>query len=158
MAKKVKAIPRGYHTVTPSLVIHGAAEAIAFYKKAFAAKQIMRMPGPGGSIMHAELRFGDSTIMLADEMPGMGSKSPATLGGSPVGFYVYVENLDATWKRAVAAGAKILMPLTEMFWGDRMGHLEDPFGHSWSLASHVKDLTPAEIKKAQKAFLAQQKP
>ena len=106
MAKKVKAIPRGYHTVTPSLVIHGAAEAIAFYRKAFAAKQIMRMPGPGGSIMHAEIRLGDSTIMLADEMPGMGSKSPATLGGSPVGFYVYVENLDATWKRAVAAGRK----------------------------------------------------
>jgi PhnB protein len=157
MAKKVKAIPRGYHSVTPHLVIRDAAKAIPFYKKAFAAKEIMRMPGPGGSIMHAEIRVGDSTIMLADETSDMGSKSPAALGGSPVGFYVYVENLDATWKKAVAAGAKILMPLTDMFWGDRMGRLEDPFGHSWSLASHVKDVTPAEIKKAQKAFLAQQK-
>jgi uncharacterized glyoxalase superfamily protein PhnB len=105
--------------------------------------------------MHAELRIGDSVVMLGEEMPDMGAKSPKAYGGSPVGFYVYVENVDAAWERAVKAGAKPVMPLANMFWGDRTGRLEDPFGHNWSLAQHVEDLTPEEIKKGQEAFLAQ---
>ena len=157
MPKKVKAIPDGYYTLTPNLTVRQASKAIDFYKKAFGAEEIVRMPGPGGSIMHAELQIGNSRVMLADEMPEMGSKSPAAFGGSPVGFYVYVENVDAAWKRAVDAGAKPKMPLADMFWGDRVGALEDPFGHKWSLAQHVKDLTPDEVKKGQEAFMAQMK-
>lgn len=157
MPKKAKAIPDGYHTITPNLTVRQAAKAIDFYKKAFAAEELVRMPGPGGSIMHAELQIGSSRFMLADEMPEMGCKSPAALGGSPVGFYVYVENVDAAWKRAVDAGAKVKMPLADMFWGDRVGALEDPFGHKWSLAQHVKDLTKEEMKEGQEAFMAQMK-
>ena len=153
----VRAIPEGYHTVTPNLVVRDAAKAIDFYKKAFGAEEIMRMPGPGGKIMHAELRIGNSRVMLNDEMPEHGCKAPGTLGGSPVGFYVYVENVDAAWKRATDAGAKTTMPLADMFWGDRTGQLEDPFGHKWSLAQHIKDLTHEEMRKGQEAFFAQQK-
>ena len=157
MAKKVKAIPDGYHTVTPNLTVRQAAKAIDFYKKAFGAEELVRMPGPGGSIMHAELRIGNSPVMLADEMPDMNCKAPTALGGSPVGFYVYVEDVDAAWKRAIDAGAKPKMPVADMFWGDRVGALEDPFGHKWSLAQHVKDLTPAEMKQGQEAFFAKMK-
>lgn len=157
MPKKVKAIPDGYYTLTPNLTVRQASKAIDFYKKAFGAEEIVRMPGPGGSIMHAELQIGNSRFMLADEMPEMGSKSPVAFGGSPVGFYVYVENVDAAWKRAVDAGAKPKMPLADLFWGDRVGALEDPFGHKWTLAQHVKDLTPDEVKKGQEAFMAQMK-
>ena len=157
MIRKVKAIPDGYHTITPHLIVRDAAKVIDFYKKAFGAEEIMRMPGPSGAIMHAELRIGDSAIMLGDEKPEMGCKSPQTLGGSPVSFYVYVQDVDAAWKRAVDAGVKIRMPLTDMFWGDRSGQVEDPFGHAWSLSQHVKDLTPEEIKKGQEAFWAQMK-
>ena len=158
MSKKVKAIPDGYHTITPNIIVAGAAKAIDFYKKAFGAEEIMRMPGPDGArIMHAELRIGDSPIMLSDEMPDMGCKAPNAYGGSPVSFYVYVENVDAAWKRAVDAGAKVTMPLADMFWGDRIGSVEDPFGHKWSLAQHIKDLTHEEMKKGQQAFFAQMK-
>jgi PhnB protein len=152
---KVKAIPQGYHTITPNIVVSDGAKAIDFYARAFGAEELMRLPGPGGGIMHAELRFGDSTVMLGEEMPDMGAKSPKAYGGSPVGFYVYVGDVDASWERAVKAGAKPVMPLANMFWGDRTGRLEDPFGHHWSLAQHIEDLTPEEISKGQEAFFAQ---
>ena len=146
---------RGYHTVTPNMIVRDAAQAIDFYKKAFGAVETMRMPGPGGRIMHAEIRIGDSIVMLADEMPEMHAKSPQAYGGSPVSFYVYFEDVDTAWKRAVDAGAKPVMPLSDMFWGDRTGRVDDPFGHGWSLAQHVKDLTPEQIKQGQEAFLAE---
>lgn len=152
---KVKAIPEGYHAITPNLVIAGAEKAIDFYKKGFGATEIARMPGPNGGIMHAELRIGDSVFMLGEEMPEMGAKGPKALGGSPVSLYVYVENVDAAWDRAIKAGATSVMPLADMFWGDRTGWLEDPFGHKWALAQHVKDLTPEEIQKGQEAFFAE---
>jgi PhnB protein len=114
----------------------------------------MRMPGPDGRIMHAEIRIGDSVVMLGDEMPETGARSPKSYGGTPVRFYVYVENVDAAWKRAVDAGAKTVMPLQDMFWGDRTGCLEDPFGHVWNLAQHVADPTPEEIEKGQEAFFS----
>ncbi len=152
---KVKAIPEGYNTITPNLVVADAAKAIDFYKKAFGVTEIARMPGPNGGIMHAELRIGDSVFMLGDEMPEMGSRGPKALGGSPVSLYVYVENVDAAWDRAIKAGATSMMPLADMFWGDRAGWLEDPFGHKWALAQHVKDLTPEEIQKGQEAFFAE---
>jgi PhnB protein len=154
MAPKVNPIPESYHTVTPSLVVRGAAEALDFYRRAFNAKETARMPGPGGTIMHAEFRIGDSIMMLNDEMPEMGSKSPEAFGGSPVSFYVYVEDVDAAWKRAVDAGAKPTMPLADMFWGDRVGCLEDPFGHRWLLSQHVADLTPEEIQQGQEEFMS----
>jgi PhnB protein len=149
------AAPTGYHTLTPSIVVRDATAAIDFYKQAFGAVETLRMPGPGGLIMHAELKIGDSVIMLNDESPDMGAKSPKAYGGTPVSFYVYVEDVDAAWKRAIDAGAKPTMPLADMFWGDRAGRLEDPFGHSWLLAQHVKDLSAEEIKKGQEAFFAQ---
>jgi PhnB protein len=142
-------------TVTPNLAVRDAAKAIDFYRKAFGAEELVRMPGPDGKLMHAEIKIGDSIVMLAEEMPEMGSRSPQGYGGSSVGFYLDVENVDAFWKRAVEAGAKPVMPLTDMFWGDRTGRLEDPFGHSWSPAQHTRDLTPEEIKKGQDAFFAQ---
>ena len=151
----VKAIPEGYHTITPSLICRDARKAMDFYKKAFGAEEIMSMPGPGGAIMHAEMRVGNSRFMMADEMPAWNCKSPASYGGTPVTFYVYVENVDAAWKRATDAGAKVTMPLSDMFWGDRCGKVEDPFGHQWNLAQHMKDLTPQQIAEGQKAFMAQ---
>ena len=158
MAAAVKAIPKGYNTITPNLVLRDAAKAIDFYRKAFGAEEVMTFPAPGGKVMHAELRIGDSVVMLGDEMPEMGSSSPATYGGSPVSFYVYLDKVDAAWKRAVDAGAKVVRPLSDTFWGDRTGLLEDPFGHRWSLAQHVKDVTPEEIKKGQEAFYRQMQP
>jgi PhnB protein len=155
MAKSTQAIPKGYHSVTPSLVVAGAAKAIDFYKKALGAEELMRFPGPDGSVMHAEIRIGDSTIMLADEMPEQGGRSPKSYGGTPVSFFVYKENVDAAWKRAVDAGAKEIMPLDNQFWGDRTGCLEDPFGHRWWLAQHVEDLTPEEMQKRGEAFFSQ---
>jgi uncharacterized glyoxalase superfamily protein PhnB len=155
MAAKVQAIPKGYHTVTPSIVVAGAAKAIDFYRKAFGAEEVMRFPGPDGSIMHAEIRIGDSTIMLGDEMPDQGGKSPKAYGGTAVSFFVYKDNVDAAWKRAVDAGAKPIMPLIDQFWGDRAGCLEDPFGHKWWLAQHIQDLTPDELQKNAEAFFSQ---
>ena len=155
MAKAAQAIPKGLHTVTPSLVVAGAAKAIDFYKKALGAEEVSRFPGPDGKIMHAEIRIGDSTIMLADEMPDQGAKGPKSFGGTPVSFFVYSEKVDAAWKRAVDAGAKPIMPLDDQFWGDRTGCLEDPFGHHWWLAQRIQDLTPEELKKSADAFFSQ---
>jgi PhnB protein len=155
MAKKAQAIPKGYHTVTPSIVVAGAAKAIDFYKKALGAEEIMRFPGPDGKIMHAEIRIGDSVIMLVDEMPDQGGRGPKLIGGTPVSFFIYGEDVDAAWKRAVDAGAKPIMPLDDQFWGDRTGLLEDPFGHHWWLAQHIQDLTPEELRTRSEAFFSQ---
>lgn len=153
----VKAIPDGYHTLTPNLVVRDAAEALNFYQKAFGAEELVRMPGAGGKIMHAEVKIGDSKLMLGEEMAEFGTKGPKSLGGTACSFYVYVHNVDAAWKRALDAGAKMVMPLDDMFWGDRTGRLEDPFGHHWVLAQHTKDVTPAEMKAGQAAFEAKMK-
>ena len=155
MAKQVQAIPQGYHTVTPSICVRGAAQAIEFYQKAFGAQEVMRFPGPDGLLMHAEIRVGDSPIMLADEMPDMGGRSPESFGGTPVSFFVYGENVDAAWQRAVDAGATPVVPLTDQFWGDRAGCLKDPFGHQWWLAQRVRDMTPDELRKAAEALFSQ---
>ena len=143
-------IPQGMHSVTPHLVCAGAAQAIEFYKKAFGAVEEGRMPGPDGKLMHAMIRIGDSPIMLADEMPEWGSLGPKALKGSPVTIHLYVDDADAFAKRAAAAGAKITMPVDEMFWGDRYGKLEDPFGHQWSVGTHVRDVSPEEMQRAMK--------
>jgi PhnB protein len=155
MATKAQAIPKGYHTVTPSLFVVGAAKAIDFYKKALGAEELTRFPAPDGTIMHAEIRIGDSIIMLGDEMPDQGGRGPKSIGGTPVSFFVYGENVDAAWKRAVDAGAKPIVPLADQFWGDRTGCLEDPFGHQWWLAQHLKDLTPEELRKEAESYFAQ---
>ena len=157
MAKNTQAVPKGYHTVTPSLFVKGAAKAIDFYKKALGAEEVARFPAPDGTIMHAEIRIGDSTIMLGDEMPQFG-KSPKSLGGTPVGFFVYQENVDAGWKRAIDAGGKEIMPLVDQFWGDRSGCFEDPFGHRWWLAQHLRDMTPDELNKAAESHFSQMQP
>jgi PhnB protein len=143
---KVKPIPEGYHTVTPYLILQGASEAIEFYKAAFGATEIVRHEMPGRGIMHAEIRVGDSPIMLADEFPPMNAKSPKSYGGSPVSLMLYVEDVDASFARAIEAGAKVLRPLADQDHGDRMGGLEDPFGYSWWLASHVEDVSPEQLK------------
>jgi len=155
MAKNAPPVPRGYHTVTPSLFVAGAAKALEFYKKALGVEELMRFEGPDGKIMHAEFKVGDSIVMLADEMPEYGGKGPKSIGGTPVSFFVYGENVDAAWKRALDAGAKEIQPLADQFWGDRTGCLEDPFGHHWWLAQHIEDLTPEQIRKNAEAFFAQ---
>jgi len=137
-------------SVTPHLVCAGAAQAIEFYKKAFGAVEEARLPGPDGKLMHALIRIGDSQIMLADEMPEWGALGPKALKGSPVTIHLYVDDADAFAKRAAAAGAKITMPVDEMFWGDRYGKLEDPFGHQWSVGTHVRDVSPEEMQRAMK--------
>jgi PhnB protein len=144
----VNPIPEGMHTVTPHLVCAGAGAAIDFYKKAFGATETSRMPGPGGKLMHASIRIGDSAVMLVDEMPEWGSLGPKALKGSPVVIHLYVDDVDAFTARAVAAGAKVTMPVADMFWGDRYGQLEDPFGHRWSVATHVRDVSPADMQQA----------
>ena len=149
-------IPQGYHTVTPYLVVKGAAEAIEFYKKAFGAVEHYRMPGPDGqSVMHSELQIGDSIVMLCDENPAMCAQGPATLGGTPVSLFIYSENVDAAFARAVEAGATAAMPPTDVFWGDRYSKVTDPFGHEWSIATHIEDLTPEEIEKRGAQAMAQ---
>jgi uncharacterized glyoxalase superfamily protein PhnB len=156
MPKNVNPIPEGYHTATPGLCVRGAASAIEFYKKAFNATELMRMPGPEGKVMHAEIKIGDSVIFISDEFPDMPNscRSPQTLKGSTAALYLYVENVDAQFAQAVKAGAKVNMPLTDMFWGDRYGQVQDPFGHIWALATHTEDLTPEQIKKRQEEFFA----
>ncbi len=149
---RVKAIPDGMHSVTPHLVCAGAAKAIEFYKKAFGAVEGARLPGADGKLMHASIRIGDSCVMLADEYPEMGSVGPKALKGSPVTIHLYVEDADATAAKAVKAGAKITMPVAEMFWGDRYGQLEDPFGHRWSIGTHVRDVSPKEMQEAMKSM------
>ena len=145
MSTSVKPIPEGMHSVTPHLVCDGAAAAIEFYKKAFGAVEVARMPGPDGRLMHAAVRIGDSTVMLVDEWPEMGAVGPNKLNGTPVTIHLYVNDADALFAQAVAAGAEAKMPVQEMFWGDRYGQVKDPFGHAWSIATHVKDLTPEEM-------------
>ena len=146
----VKPIPEGYHSVTPYLVVNNATAAIDFYRQAFGAKEVVRMQGPPGKISHAELRIGDSMIMLSDEMPGSTTRSPQSLSGTTAGIFLYVNDVDAAFKQATSAGAKVEMPLADMFWGDRYGRLMDPFGHSWSMATHKEDVAPEEMKKRMK--------
>ena len=145
---KAKPIPDGMHTVTPHLVCAGAADAIEFYKKAFGAVEEGRLPGPNGRLMHAMIRIGDSAVMLVDEMPEWGALGPKALKGSPVTIHLYVDDVDAFAARAVKAGAKITMPVADMFWGDRYGKLEDPFGHHWSVATHLRDVSSQEMQQA----------
>ena len=151
----VKPIPEGYHNVTPYLFVRSAASAIDFYKSVFAAAEIMRMAGPNGKIMHAELKIGDSIVMLADENPQTGVMSPQTIGGFSVGLHVYIENVDAVIKKAVESGAKLLRPIKNQFYGDRSGSLLDPFGHMWSIATHVEDVSPEEMRKRMTAAMSQ---
>jgi len=154
MAGQVKPIPDGYHTITPYLVVHDAAKAIEFYKRAFDAREVHRMEGPGGKIGHAELRIGDSVLMLSDEMPGSDCRSPQSLHGTTANIFLYVKDVDSAFNKAVAAGAKGVQPPQDMFWGDRFGRLDDPFGHSWSLATHKEDVAPDEMKRRSDAFAA----
>lgn len=148
MSAAIKRIPEGYHTITPHLVVRDVNKAIEFYQRAFAAEELTRATGPDGrSIMHAELKIGDSRLMLCDEYPDWGVRSPLALGGSAVALHVYVQDADAAFERATSAGAEVTMPLGNQFWGDRYGKLKDPFGHEWSIASHVEDVSPAELKK-----------
>jgi PhnB protein len=143
----VNPIPEGYRTVTPYLTIKGAAQAIEWYKKAFGAQEIARMPMPDGRLMHAEIKIGDSFVMLSDETPEFGNKSPQSLGGSASSIHLYVRDCDASFNQAVAAGATVKMPPMDMFWGDRFGALTDPFGHQWSIATHKEDLSEEEMEK-----------
>ncbi len=146
----VKPIPEGMHSLTPHLVCAGAADAIAFYTKAFGAVELSRLPGPGGKLMHGAVKIGDSTLMLVDEMPEWGALGPKALKGSPVTIHLYVEDVDAAVAKAVAAGAKVTMPVADMFWGDRYGQIEDPFGHRWSIATHKRDVSSEEMREAMK--------
>lgn len=145
---QVKPIPEGMHSLSPHLVCSGAADAIAFYEKAFGAIAMGRLDGPQGKVMHAMLRIGDSFLMLADEFPDYRSFGPTTLKGTPVTLHLYVEQVDAAFQRALDAGAVVKMPLQDMFWGDRYGVVEDPFGHRWSLATHIRDVSPDEMRQA----------
>ena len=147
MTSRVKPTPEGYHTATPYLIVRDATRAIEFYKKAFGAKELMRMADPSGKIGHAEIKIGDSPIMLADEVPGMGYRSPESLGGSPVSILLYVEDVDAVFNQAVAAGAKVQRPVADQFYGDRTGGVTDPFGHVWYVATHIEDVSPEEMRK-----------
>jgi uncharacterized glyoxalase superfamily protein PhnB len=155
MSQPVRPVPEGFHTVTPHLVCEGAADAIAFYQKAFGAVEIGRMPGPDGKIMHAQITIGDSPIMLADAFPDYGSRGPQGLGGTSVVIHLYVPDADAAWNQAIAAGATPVMPLADMFWGDRYGQLADPFGHKWSIATHQRDVTPAQMQEDMQKMMAQ---
>jgi PhnB protein len=143
---KVPYIPKGYNTVTPYLVIKGAAQAIDYYKKVFDAKVVVRMDGPDGKVGHAELQIGDSRIMLADENPKMGAISAATIGNSPVSLYLYLPDVDRVVEKAVAEGAKIVKPVQDQFYGDRSGFIQDPFGHFWGVATHVEEVSDSEMK------------
>jgi PhnB protein len=154
---KAQAIPDGHHTVTPYLAINNAAKALEFYKNAFGASEIYRLTLPDGRVGHAEIRLGDSIIMLADEFPEYGGKSPGTLGGTPVNIHLYVEDVDAFFKRALTTGAKECKPVTDQFYGDRSGQLEDPFGHLWWVATHKEDVPPDELRIRVEAMFAGKK-
>ena len=153
--KKISPVPKGYHSVTAYITVGDGAQALDFYTRAFGAKVTERMPGPGGKLMHAEFRVGDSVVMLSDEFPQGGTKSPPSLGGSSGSLFLYVPDVDAAFKRAVDAGCQVAMPLMNMFWGDRFGRLVDPFGHHWGLATHKEDVSPAEIKRRAAGAMAQ---
>jgi uncharacterized glyoxalase superfamily protein PhnB len=146
MTQQVRPIPEGFHTITPHLVCSGATDALAFYTRAFGAVETSRMPGPDGKIMHAQMRIGDSFFMLADDFPDYGCVGPLALKNTPVYIHLYVEDVDALYAQAVAAGAKPIMQVADMFWGDRYGQLEDPFGHRWSIATHKRDMTPEQMR------------
>ena len=149
---KVSYIPQGYNSVTPYLIIKGAAQAIEYYKKVFGATEVFRMDGPDGKVGHAELQIGNSRVMLADENPNMGEghSSAARIGGSPVSLYLYIPDVDRVVERAVAEGAKIIKPIQDQFYGDRSGFIRDPFGHFWGIATHVEDVSPAELEERMK--------
>jgi PhnB protein len=148
----VRAIPEGYYSLTPYLVCKGAAKAIDFYAKAFGAEETVRMPGPGGAIMHAEVRIGNSMLMLSDENPDQGALSPDTIGGTATSIMFYADDVDAVFNGAVAAGATAVVPPTDMFWGDRMAQVTDPFGHKWAIATHKEDVSPEEMEKRMAAM------
>jgi PhnB protein len=150
--KKVEPIPAEYPGVTPYLSVHDAAAAIEFYKQAFGATEVMRLPGPDGKLGHAEIRIGNAIVMLADESRDYGNLSPKTLGGSAVRLHQYVEDVDALFERAVAAGAKVLIPVADQFYGDRSGRLEDPFGHVWLFSTHTEDVSPDEMQRRMAAY------
>jgi PhnB protein len=156
MPSQAKPIPQDFHSVTPYLTLNDAARALDFYKRAFGAKEVMRMDGPNGKIGHAEIKIGDSKIMLADEMPGGECRSPQSLGGTTGGIFLYVDDVDAVFNQAVSAGARPEAEPADMFWGDRYGRLKDPFGHSWSVATHKEDVAPAEMQKRMKEFMSKQ--
>ena len=153
MASRIKEIPKGFHTVTPYLTVNDSARAIDFYKRAFGAQELYRVDGPDGKIAHAEIKIGDSIVMLSDEMPGW-SRSPQSLGGTAVNLFLYVKDVDGVFTRAIAAGAKVAMPLSDMFWGDRFGQVTDPFGHIWSLATHKEDVPLEELRERTKVAMA----
>lgn len=148
----MKAIPEGYHSITPSIIVQGADKALEFYKQAFGAEEVFRLPMPDGRIAHAEFRIGDSTIMLSDEHPDWQALSPKTLGGSSSRLLIYLEDVDAAFQRALDAGAQSIMSPDNQFWGDRMGSVEDPFGHRWHLATHVEDVPEDEMARRMEAF------
>jgi PhnB protein len=151
----IKPIPDGFHTITPTFMFKDTRKAIAFYKKAFGATEKFLMPGPDGKgVMHAQIQIGDSNIMMGDEHPQPDCKSAETLGASPIGMYLYVKDVDAAFKKALAAGGAVRMPVQDMFWGDRMGCVKDPFGYSWTLATHVADVSPEEMARGAEAMFA----
>ena len=152
----VKSIPDGFHTTTPSLVVDNSKKAIEFYKKAFNAKEIYQMPTPDGKTMHAMIQIGDSFVMMSDEFPQMGARSPKSVGGTSTTVYLYVDDADKIYNQAIEAGAKPTMPIMDAFWGDRFGSILDPFGHSWGIATHKKDMSPEEMQQAAKEFMSQQ--
>ena len=155
MADTVNYIPEGYHTLTPYLTIDGAAEAIEYYKQAFGAEEVSRMPGPDGkTVMHAEIKIGNSKVMMSDAFPDWGVVGPKAIGGTASGLLIYVPNVDEVFDRAVSLGATVKMPVADQFWGDRYGKLEDPFGHSWSIATHIKELTGEEMLAAGQAAMS----
>ena len=154
MSKNVKPLPEGYHALTPYLVVKGASRAMDFYAKAFGAKEKFHMPGENGSIVHAELQIGDSVLMLADENPARGTHAPGTGGETSASIFLYVTDVDAVFAKATTAGAKTVMPPSDMFWGDRYGKLRDPFGHEWSVATHVEDVAPEEMQRRMAAAVA----
>ena len=153
MSNKVKPVPDGYHSVIPYIVVHNAAEAIDFYKRAFGATEMLRLAAPGGKIGHAEIKIGDSVIMLADEHPEMGARGPRAIGGTPVSIVLYVDDVDAVATRVVKAGAKQTRPVADQFYGDRAGSFEDPFGHQWHVHTHVEDVSSEEIEKRMAAMV-----
>jgi len=155
MTNNLKPIPNGMRAVTPHLVCDGAAAAIDFYRKAFGATEVARLPGPDGRLMHGHVTIGDSAVMLVDENRQFGMLGPKSLKGTPVIVHLYVDDVDAFVARAVAAGAKLTMPVADMFWGDRYGVLEDPFGHVWSVATHVRDVSPTDLQQAMKSMTPQ---
>jgi PhnB protein len=156
-ATKAKAIPDGYQSATPYLCVKDAAKALEFYKKAFGAKELMRMGDPAGKIGHAEIKIGEAIVMLSDEFPDFGHLSPESIGGTPVSIMVYVEDVDGFVNKAVAAGAKLERPVQDQFYGDRSGALVDPFGHKWHFATHIEDVSPEEMKKRHDEFMKQMK-